>query len=352
MPNRNVVVVDLAGRVVSWSRSAEQSYGYPVGEAIGRPLQTLVVPGEHEAPLLVTLRRVAGGTSVESLPALHRDRLGQRLTMLLSAFPIRDVSGRVERVLLVTEPTSEGTIMSREVTTGRSDDTPSPFSPPAVSPPDAETQVSPTEMAAVIAHELRNPLAAVRAAIQVLGRRLHGNADAHMVAEVTDRVDALDALLDDLLLFAETPRPQFSQVGLEALIQGVLDSLRGKFSAGFSLSTGSAMPPVRGDEELLKVVFQNLLVNAAQATPDRGTVVVTLHADALMVAISIADEGPGFSVEARRALFRPFFTTKARGTGLGLPVARRLIELHGGHLAIESGTEAGARVLVTLPIAA
>jgi signal transduction histidine kinase len=173
-----------------------------------------------------------------------------------------------------------------------------------------------------------------------------------MVAEMIDRIDALDALLDDLLLFAETPSPRFREVSLDALLEEVVESLSGRFSADFFVHTQAALPTVRGDDNLLRIVFQNLLVNAAQATLGGGTVDITAAVEPPMLTISIAYEGPGFSTEARQALFRPFFTTKARGTGLGLPVARRLVELHGGCLTVDRGYASGARVLVKLPIAA
>jgi len=108
---------------------------------------------------------------------------------------------------------------------------------------------------------------------------------------------------------------------------------------------------VLGDPELLRIVFQNLLINAAQAVEGRGTLKVTVGGDDQTKSVRIADKGPGMSAEVRRNLFRPFFTTKSRGTGLGLPTAKRLVELHGGSIAVESTSGAGTTVTVSFPAA-
>jgi signal transduction histidine kinase len=107
--------------------------------------------------------------------------------------------------------------------------------------------------------------------------------------------------------------------------------------------------PVSGDAELLRIVFQNLLINAAQAVEGRGRLTVTFGGDDQSQYVRIADAGPGMLPEVRRNLFRPFFTTKARGTGLGLPTAKRLVELHGGSISVESALNAGTTVTVSLP---
>jgi signal transduction histidine kinase len=206
-------------------------------------------------------------------------------------------------------------------------------------------------MAAVIAHEVKNPLAAVRGAIQVVGKRLPvDNRDAPIITEIVARIDALDELLKDLLLFARTPQPRFVQVDLASLVQrtaGFLSSDPALRQLRFDMT--GALPPIIGDAELLRIVFQNLLINAAQAMQGKGTIVVRLTPDEGSQKIAITDEGQGISPDARANLFRPFFTTKSRGTGLGLPTARRLIELHEGSIAVDSVPGQGTTVTVTLP---
>jgi two-component system sensor histidine kinase AtoS len=209
------------------------------------------------------------------------------------------------------------------------------------------------EMAAVIAHEVKNPLAAVRGAIQVIGGRLPAESrDKPVIAEIISRIDALDALIKDLLLFARAPQPQMSGVDLESLIRLTMTFLSDDpLFANLHIELGGTSEPVQGDAELLRIVFQNLLINAAQAVEGRGSITVTFGGDRTMQQISIADGGAGMTAEVQRNLFRPFFTTKARGTGLGLPTAKRLVELHGGSITIESTLGAGTTVTVSLPTA-
>jgi signal transduction histidine kinase len=112
---------------------------------------------------------------------------------------------------------------------------------------------------------------------------------------------------------------------------------------------GSA-PLVRGDAELLKIVFQNLLINGAHAMSGRGELRVRLGVSGQLAAVAFADAGPGIPPDVREKIFTPFFTTKVRGTGLGLPTAKRLIEAQGGSMDVDCPTIGGTTVTVHLPL--
>jgi two-component system sensor kinase FixL len=207
------------------------------------------------------------------------------------------------------------------------------------------------EMAAVIAHEVRNPLAAVRGAIQVIGGRLpRDSKDGGVIREIIARLDALNSLLNDLLLFARTPVPRFGPVALHELLAATAEFLKGDpLYHRMEVEIVGQEPPLLADPELLKIVFQNLFINAGQAMQGAGTIRASVQGLDGRQMVTIADQGPGIPLDVRRKLFRPFFTTKARGTGLGLSIARRLVELHGGTLAIESPAEGGTVVSIQLP---
>src|SRR5262249_6975457 len=108
--------------------------------------------------------------------------------------------------------------------------------------------------------------------------------------------------------------------------------------------------PILADEELLKVVLQNLLVNSAQAMQGQGLIRVVLETSGGMCRIRVTDSGPGVASDARANLFTPFFTTKARGSGLGLATAKRIIDAHNGRLALEFPPEGGTTAVVELPL--
>jgi len=207
------------------------------------------------------------------------------------------------------------------------------------------------EMAAVIAHEVKNPLAGIRGAIQVIGSRLAAESpEAGITKEIVARIDALSSLMRDLLLFARPPQPQPSLVEIPALVASTADLLRADPAlADVQVEIEGSAPPIPADAGLLKIVFVNLLVNGAHAMQGRGTirVLVTTRDQSCLVAFS--DGGPGIPLELREKIFTPFFTTKARGSGLGLPTAKRLVDAHRGNISITCPDAGGTTVTVELP---
>jgi two-component system sensor kinase FixL len=207
------------------------------------------------------------------------------------------------------------------------------------------------EMAAVIAHEVKNPLTAVRGAIQVVGRRLPSESkDAPIIGEITARLDALNDLLNDLLLFARTPHPKLAPVRIGAILSMVADLLSSDpaFTRVRIEVTGDG-PPLMADAELLKIVFQNLFINAAQAMQGDGRIRVSVAVRDSVQHVEIADDGPGIPPDVWPNLFRPFYTTKARGTGLGMSTAKRLVELHQGRIALSCPPTGGTTVSLSFP---
>jgi signal transduction histidine kinase len=207
------------------------------------------------------------------------------------------------------------------------------------------------EMAAVVAHEVKNPLAAVRGAIQVIGGRLPPeNRDAAVIHQVIARLDALDELMRDMLLFARPPKAQFMAVDIAALARETSELVSqdaGLHEVRFEVH-GTA-PAVNADPNLMKSVLLNLLLNAAHASQRAATVRTTITDMDRFCCITVADAGPGIPPEIRERIFVPFFTTKARGTGLGLPTAKRLVEAHSGHIRVECPPGGGTVVTIELP---
>jgi two-component system sensor kinase FixL len=208
------------------------------------------------------------------------------------------------------------------------------------------------EMAAVIAHEIKNPLAGIRGAVQVIGGRLpEGNTDAPMMQEIVARIDSLNTMMKDLLLFARPPVPSRLPTDIVSLVQVTADLLKGDQTAkDIAIEVSGSAPPVLVDAEMLKMVIQNVLINGAHAMRGRGTIAVGIHLVGPACRISIADTGPGIPAEIRDKIFMPFFTTKMRGTGLGLPTAKRFIEAHNGQITIECPPSGGTTVILQLPV--
>lgn len=208
------------------------------------------------------------------------------------------------------------------------------------------------QMAAVVAHEVRNPLAGIKGVLQVLmARRPAADPDAPVMRDVVARIDALGDLINDLMLFARPRSPQPAAVGLRPLLVEAASLLR-RDPAGAAIEVTLEGPDatLTADADLLRAAVLNLFLNAAQAMGGMGRIAVTIARRDEQCVVGIRDTGPGIPADLRERVFEPFFTTKARGGGLGLPIARRTAELHGGTLTLTCPGEGGCVFTLTLPV--
>lgn len=207
------------------------------------------------------------------------------------------------------------------------------------------------EMAAVVAHEVRNPLAGLRGALQILAQRLGDQRAEHaVILEMIKRLDVLNDRVSDLLRYAKPRSPQLTRVPVRALVESTVALLhRDSSLRELRITIDGDDAAVRGDTEMLREAFLNLLINAGQAMEGQGTIRVTIEAGK-MALVRVVDAGPGIRPEVRDRVFEPFVTTKRSGTGLGLAIVRRLIELQRGSVDVESTSPAGTSMLVALPL--
>jgi two-component system sensor kinase FixL len=331
-----IIVIDGRGRVELFSPAAERLFGYEVSEVIGQSMMVLVPEAHRERHTQYVAAPQSSGMPMAA--GEGREMAGRRKDG--SVFPIFLSVGE-----MVVGQDRKFTAIVRDLTARVQLET---------QMREQESLARLGEMAAVIAHEVRNPLAAVKGAIQVIGGRLPaGNTDASVIADIVARLDTLNELMKDILLFARPPRPRPSTVAIAPLLQATSELCMKDpaFKAINVQMTGEA-PAVAGDAELLKIVFLNLLINSAQAMRGQGTIRVGLGtASAGVVIVTVSDSGPGIPEDIRDRIFTPFFTTKARGTGLGLPTAKRLVDAHDGHIRVTCLPEGGTTVIVELPAA-
>jgi PAS domain S-box-containing protein len=209
------------------------------------------------------------------------------------------------------------------------------------------------EMAAVVAHEVRNPLAGLRGALQILSQRLQDERpERGIILEMIKRLDALNERVNDMLRYAKPRSPALTRVPLRALLEAIAEQARRDPTlTQLAIAVEGGELHAHGDPEMLREVFLNLILNAGQAMEGRGTVRVTLDAGGKAAVVRVADTGPGMAEELLARIFEPFFTTKRAGTGLGLAIVRRLLELQDGSVEVESTSPAGTTVRVRLPAA-
>lgn len=208
------------------------------------------------------------------------------------------------------------------------------------------------QLAAMVAHEVKNPLAGIKGVLQVLmSRRADDDPESSVMRDIVDRVDALNDLISDLLVFARPRPPKLQPIELRPLLSEAIAMMR-KDPVGEQVSTDIEGPDIAltGDSAMLRSVFSNVVINAAQAMRGAGSIHIDMAPLGDACAVTVSDTGPGIPADIRDKIFEPFFTTKSRGGGLGLAITRRSVELHGGTVAVACPPEGGTRVSIILPL--
>ena len=209
------------------------------------------------------------------------------------------------------------------------------------------------ELSSRMAHEIRNPLAALCGSVQLLSSTNDiKEHDARLLAIVSREAERLDALISDFLMYARPAPPQLEKITLNRYVEDEFLFLTQdpRFA---SITLQNLVPKsavVTADPNQLHQVIANLLKNAAEAMPNGGKILVECRFTPSIASISITDNGAGIAEDDVKHLYEPFWTTKPAGTGLGLAISYRIIEAHGGTLAVESPPAGGCRFVITLPV--
>jgi signal transduction histidine kinase len=224
------------------------------------------------------------------------------------------------------------------------------------------------EMAAGIAHELKNPLAGIEVMAGLLRRQVPDSKDAQsLLADILSEAKLANAIVVEMLEFVRPVRLQVERTDLADVLQQSVTMAeskapRGKVAVATQVEAG--LPTIEGDHHQLSQVFTNLIANAFEALDGKGHITIaattsTIEADPAFagvhpptpaVVVEVADDGPGISAELTDRIFNPFFTTKVTGTGLGLAIVRKIVDAHDGRIDVNSSPEAGTRFRVTLPV--
>jgi signal transduction histidine kinase len=213
------------------------------------------------------------------------------------------------------------------------------------------------ELSAVIAHEVRNPLAIIKNAVSGLHRPTLRDSDRQVLLKILDEeADRLNRLVGDLLAYARPVTPQRQTVQVEDLVRGAVELARAAQQRDDQVGIEVMLDEshsIQGDVDLLRQALVNVAENAIQAMPDGGTLTVRTYSTMLegqaAVAIAVRDTGEGMDTLVRSKATDPFFTTRPTGTGLGLAIVHRLVHSHGGKVQIESSYGTGTTVTLILP---
>ena len=325
-----IIATDSEGRIELINPSAEHIFGFAGGSALGRLASELLPWPSGDPPRPQTtnsdlLGQRSDGTTFPIERTLAEAQIGGRT---LSIAIMRDIS---ERQRLEEEKLQA----DRLATIGA--------------------------MSAALVHEIRNPLSSIKLNVKLLSEEIeewrNGSVTAgedvqQLLRPISAELERIRRVTDNYLLFARLPHVQRDELSLnEVLLQGLrfMEPVFEQEKVQLSVALDSAAPTVRGDAEQLWQVFLNLIRNAIEAMPDGGDLAISAAHTHDKVEVTVTDSGPGMNDEQRARLFKPFFTTKRTGTGLGLALAQQIVREHGGLISCRSTIGQGTSFTIALP---
>jgi PAS domain S-box-containing protein len=326
-----VAVTDAEGRIREVNDKFCEISKYSRDELIGRD-HNLVNSGHHPKAFMREMWQTIASGRVWRGELLNRAKDGHLYWVDTTIVPFLDANGLpVEYIALhyeITDRKRAEALLREQTTLARIG-----------------------EMAAVVAHEVKNPLAGIGAALKVLEGRLPPTADARtVIGQIQTRLDAVHRMVQDLLFFAQPPPPRLAPVSVRVVMErAVVRFLASPTRADVTVEMTAHEGIIRGDAEQLAIALCHVLVNAAEAMGGRGQITLCARPAEGDYVVEVRDTGPGVHPDVRDRLFQPFVTTKTQGPGLGLAIARRIVEQHGGRVNIAFETNGGTIVTFTLP---
>jgi two-component system nitrogen regulation sensor histidine kinase GlnL len=340
-----VVVLDAEGSVELINTVACRFLETSEESGRGLPVERLLGAG-HAVARLARSVLASGGSAVENACRIER-RLEPNLTIDVAVSPLFDATGHVDGVAVVLRDSTirqslQGLVAERE------------------------TQEAFGRIAAGVAHEVKNPLGGIRGAAEILASRASDAKTLDAAELIVREVDRIAALVDDLMVFTHGEL-RTAAVNVHRVIDDVLALVAHDPLASHTRiqrEFDPSIPEIEADADRLSQVFLNLVRNALQAMPGGGSLTIATRMtlehrlrgptgeQTPTIAVEVRDSGPGIAEDVLAKLATPFFTTRPKGTGLGLAVSRHWVARHGGSLQFESAPGAGTRVRVVLPLRA
>jgi two-component system, NtrC family, sensor histidine kinase AtoS len=325
-----------AGRIVEVNPAAAVMHDYTIEELLGMHIASLDSP-EFAAGAPERIRQILNGEKLK-VETEHRKKDGTMFPIEISA-TLLQLGGHkyilaIDRDITVRKEAEEK--MQR-----------------------VEQLKMVGELAAGLAHEIKNPLSGIKVSIEVLSNEPYmPEEDRSVLVKVIDEIRRIESLIQGLLSFARPPRPRFVETDVNEVLAGVSGLvLQSQYRTPESSRTiavvkdfDNRLPLITADPMQLKQVFMNLILNAVDAMHEGGTLTMKTQFDAAaqVVRVEISDTGKGISPAVMDKIFHPFFTTKPKGTGLGLAISKRLIEDHGGRIRIEKNASGGVTFKISL----
>jgi signal transduction histidine kinase len=210
------------------------------------------------------------------------------------------------------------------------------------------------EMAAGMAHEIKNPVTGIHAALQVILREESPDSEHYDIfREMLVQLDRIDGAVNDLLCFSREDPPDIREINIKTILEKtvlLVQPMLRELPVTIDLRCDSENDVIEADGKQLQQVVWNLIMNAMQAIPDRGTITIRTQLSGNLMDIIIHDSGVGIPKDLQSIVFKPFYTSKHKGTGLGLTICSRIVQQHGGSILIDSSPGEGTTVRVRIPV--
>lgn len=331
-----IVGVDQDGIIVMWNRAAERILGHSAAEATGRPLdQVMDEISRRRGPALTSISLLVRRLAASDEPAASQTVQAGDLVLSVSCSPLAGPTGPAGYVLALEDVTERVRMEERVARMNQ--------------------LAAVGHLAANVAHEIRNPISAIKTAAQFMRNEYRGEELIDQFSGIiNEECDRLTKTTTDFLTFARPSAPDLRPTDLLAVLNRTASLLGPEAERqGVRLDCRlEPLPELLADPDELQQVFLNLVNNALQALDGAGRVVLTARpAPDGGALVEVADNGCGIPAEHLADVFKPFFTTKTQGTGLGLAIVRKIVEAHGGRVTIDSRPGRGTTVSVVLPAA-
>ena len=344
-----VILTDDADHITLFNQAAEELTGVPKAHALHRSCEEVF---KASPPIVAIVQRTRASGQSQSCGEETLMIAQRRVPVRLSCSPLWGPNDEVHGTALVMQDLSYQKKLEDEARR-------------------SETLARLGGLVAGLAHEIKNPLGGIKGAAQLLAQRFADQPDVHEYTGVMIReIDRLTRFVEQLLTLGVPAAPTHQALNVHKVIHEVLALMQSELSAKgivVRLQIDPSLPDVRGDEAQLTHVFLNLVKNAMEAMPEKGTLTITTRMETdfhilwravrggaagsgKFLRVEVADTGPGFAESDAERVFEPFFSTKPRGTGLGLAICQRIVATHGGDIRAENRRGGGAAVTVTLPL--